>query len=155
MTSASLAEVLALALDAKAAALDAGAKADRAIERCERTEASVADLGHVVTRCTNEVLAVKRAQTEHHTETLAAIEGAKLADRTHAQQLADLRGRLTGLDIAKVTLAGGGGSAVVALVLGMLALLLGRPLPAPAQTQPYAPTTVYVTPPAPAPGTTP
>lgn len=143
----------ALANEAKAVALSALAKANEALDRCDRAEASVAGLAHVVNRCTNEVLELRRASTEHHAETLAAIDGAKLADRQHAGQLRNLETRLTALDLAKLAVAGGGGSALVAVILGIAALLLGRPLPP--QAPPYAAPAPYAvpapTPPSPSP----
>ena len=151
-----LEETHALAVEALAKASEAAIKAKEAIDRCERAEASVAGLSHVVTRCTNEVLDTKRVVTELRTESAAAFEGVKAglkarerADSQHDTKLRTIESKLTALDLVKITLAGGGGSFVVTLVLSVLAMLLGRPAPPPG----FAPPPPAIV--APAPGATP
>lgn len=122
-------DVHALALEARAIASNALAKANEAIDRCERAEAAVAGHAHALTRCTNEVLEMKRRNSEDHAETMAAIEGAKISDKKQAGEIRTLQSKLTALDLIKLAVAGGGSSALVAIVLGVLALLSGRPLP--------------------------
>lgn len=145
------ADTHALALDARAKASEALEKANEALQRCDRAEGAVAGLATVVNRCANEVLEVKRLASDHHRETMAAIQGAqradaarKQADSVHEERIGKLESKLTALDLAKLALAGGGGSAVVALILGILALLSGRPLPPPAPV--YGAPTVNVAP---------
>lgn len=138
-------DLYTLATEAKTEAAAANAKADKAIAIAEGAKDAVAGLGHDVRRCTNEVADLKVQSQTHHDETMAAIEGAKRADAARAQQdslhdqrIQKLESKLTALDLVKISLAGGGGSILVAIVLGVLAMLTGRPLPQ-QQTVPYAP----------------
>lgn len=138
-------DLYVLATEAKAEAAAANAKADRALAAAERAESSVVGLATVVNRCDSRLTQLAKQQTEHHAETLGAIEGAKKADAARAQKdslhderIQKLESKLTALDLIKISLAGGGGSILVAIVLGVLAMLTGRPLPQ-QQAVPYAP----------------
>ena len=156
-TEPTAAEAHALALRALEVAEDALHKAKDALSRATAAEASAETTKAAVVRCVDQINALKVTIDGHHTDTLRAIEGAKIglaareqADAQHDAKIARIESRLTILDLVKISIAGGGGSIVVAIVLGLIAMLTGRPMPQP--TPQAAPqTTIYV----PAPGATP
>jgi hypothetical protein len=121
-------EAHALAVEAKAAAAEANGKADQALAAADRAENAVAGLAHDVRRCANEVADLKRQGTENHAETMAAINGAKVAvaarekaDTLHDTQIATLT-----TEVSKISTRDAAKGGALAIAVGAVLLSLSR-----------------------------